>query len=304
VIERVLAAVLMLMLSAAAVRAEDLLTRARALYSAAAYEDALSVLNRLRRDASRSAVFPEVDRYRAFCLLALGRRREAEEAIADLLRAEPRYRPAEAEVSPRIRMAFVEVRRALLPAIVQQRYADGKAAYQRRDFVEAEALFRDVIEAIEDQELAPLETPRSLADLSLLAEGFHELSIAAMTPRARPLAMAPATVPSPRPVTSDPATSLDRVYSSDDRDVIAPVIVRQELPPMPGGNQTRLRASGILDLVIGEDGTVQSAAMSTPIAPAYDRLLLDAVKEWRFQPAMRHGKAVRFRKLMHITVGG
>src|SRR5581483_4170314 len=60
----------------------DTLTAARDLYSAAAYEDALAMLDHLA--TSNGQVPTErfaINQYRAFCLLALGRTSDAEHAI-------------------------------------------------------------------------------------------------------------------------------------------------------------------------------------------------------------------------------
>src|SRR5882672_12843238 len=116
----------------AAASADDTLAAARDLYASAAYEDALAVLSRLRpdgRDESKA-----IEQIRAFCLLALGRAAEAEKAIEAVVAAEPTYHPSDTDVSPRVRSAFSDVRRRMLPTIIQQKYAVAKAAYERREF--------------------------------------------------------------------------------------------------------------------------------------------------------------------------
>ena len=76
--------------------AEDSLNAARDLYAAAAYEDALAALDRLRAggvakvDDNRA-----VDQYRAFCLLALGKSNEAAQAIEAVVSADPSYYPSQ-----------------------------------------------------------------------------------------------------------------------------------------------------------------------------------------------------------------
>ena len=58
----------------AVILAEDSLSTARDLYAAAAYEDALAALDRLRAGGVRVDEGRAVDQYRAFCLLARSRR--------------------------------------------------------------------------------------------------------------------------------------------------------------------------------------------------------------------------------------
>src|SRR5262249_25992085 len=108
---------------------QDSLNAARDLYASAAYEEALAVLNRLT-DANRTQEdVRAIEQYRAFCLLALGRTADAEHAIEAVIAGEPNFHPAESDVSPRVRAAFSEVRRRMLPGIIQQKYQEAKATY-------------------------------------------------------------------------------------------------------------------------------------------------------------------------------
>src|SRR2546422_5684188 len=112
----------------AAASEDDTLAAARDLYASAAYEDALAVLNRLRAPDGRPDEGRAINQYRAFCLLALGRNVEAERAIEAVVAAEPMYHPSAADVSPRVRSAFSDVRRRMLPNIIQQKYEIGRAS--------------------------------------------------------------------------------------------------------------------------------------------------------------------------------
>ncbi|MGH9143549.1 MAG: hypothetical protein ACRD2I_20630, partial [Vicinamibacterales bacterium] len=49
------------------------ISAARDLYASAAYDDALTVLNRLRSSEHPASQSRAIEQYRAFCLLALGR---------------------------------------------------------------------------------------------------------------------------------------------------------------------------------------------------------------------------------------
>ena len=77
--------------------AQDSINAARDLYTAAAYEDALALLDRLRASAHRADDSRFIDQYRAFCLLALGRAPEAERAIEAVVTVSPLYRPSDAD---------------------------------------------------------------------------------------------------------------------------------------------------------------------------------------------------------------
>src|SRR5215211_1080343 len=113
---------------------QDAVNTARDLYASAAYEDALSVLNRVPEATRPPEEARAIAQYRAFCLLALGRTTEAERAIEAVISREPTYRPTANDVSPRVRAAFAEVRRRMLPTIIQQTYARAKEAFDKKDF--------------------------------------------------------------------------------------------------------------------------------------------------------------------------
>src|SRR5580693_9133135 len=179
---RLVTACAMVVATSVAAAGQDPLSTARDLYSGAAYEDALVLLNHLRANGPRSDEIPTIDEYRAFCLLALGRTADAEQAIEAVVAAAPSYQPSGSEVSPRVRSAFSDVRRRVLPALVQERYASAKAAFDRKDFVQAEAGFRQVLDVLGAPDVAVTASRPPLSDLKTLAVGFHALSAAAAAP--------------------------------------------------------------------------------------------------------------------------
>ena len=74
--------------------AQDQLAAAKELYRSAAFDDALTSFELLAANIpSTTPQSREVARYRAFCLLALGRYRGAEQAIESIILAEPTYIP-------------------------------------------------------------------------------------------------------------------------------------------------------------------------------------------------------------------
>src|SRR5438552_17820721 len=86
--------------------AQDSLAMARDLYTAAAYEDALSLLNGMRASDRRPEDGRLVDQYRALCLIALGRASEGERAIEAIIVVAPSYQPTESQFPPRARTLF------------------------------------------------------------------------------------------------------------------------------------------------------------------------------------------------------
>lgn len=272
------------------------LTAARDLYSAASYEDALGVLNQLRAGEHHGDDVRTIDQYRAFCLLALGRTSDAEQAIEAVVAADPFYQPSDADVSPRVRTAFKDVRRRMLPGIVQDRYAGAKAAFDRKDFSEAAAGFKQVLDVLSDPDVGAAAGQPPLADLRMLATGFHELSATAAMPPRLPAVVTAVVVPSqPR------APAAPQIYGPDDVNVVPPAIIRQVLPafefqmlvpPSPGS----------VEIVINERGAVESAMMRKSIFPRYDAQVVEATRTWQFQPASLNGVPVKYRKAVNISV--
>lgn len=165
---------------------QDQLGAAKELYRSAAFDDALASLEILRNDLSPTAPEGrEVARYRAFCLIALGRYTQAEQTIEGIILAEPTYIPSEAEVSPRIGAAFRDIRRRILPGIARGTYAVARGAFDRKEYQAAAAQFERVLALMEDADMSPASDESSATDLQVLAAGFLELSRAQATPSQR-----------------------------------------------------------------------------------------------------------------------
>ena len=268
----------------------DVVGTARDLYASARYDEALAVLN----DGSSAVTDRKsVEQYRSLCLLALGRGSEAESAIAAVVTADPSYLPGEAEASPRVRSAFSDVRRRLLPEIAAKRYADAKASYDRKDHAAAVQQFKQVIALIDDPDMGG-----RLADLKTLSSGFLDLSSAALTPPEPPKPATPAPAPAPVVPQPDP----NRIYTMVDKDVTPPTIVRQEMPGLTPNMKAQAKDRGIVEVVIDEQGRVTFAAVRATVHPLFDSELLAKAREWRYQPATFAGKPVKYRKMIQINV--
>ena len=302
--------------------AQDSLATVRDLYTSAAYEDALSALGRLPTSPRSPEESRSIEQYRAFCLLALGRSAEAERAIETVVQGQPMYRPVDADMSPRVRAAFVDVRKRLLPTIIERRYTDAKMAFDRREFQAASQAFQQVLDLMSDPDVAAAVAQPPLADMRVLAKGFHDLSVSAAVPPPLPtlpmmttpqprsaaadVSPSPATTSGPAP-TSAPAPAprvasaeAPAVYVAGDNRVVPPVVIHQELPPFPG--VITIGKQGVIEVVIDENGMVESAVMRVPISPNYDALAIAATKLWRYKPAVANGAPVKFRKAVQITV--
>ena len=291
------AAIALVAIAAGRAAGQESLGSARELYASAAYEDALTVLNRLQPAAASSDETRAIAQYRAFCLLALGRTTEAERAIEGVVIAQPSYHPSDQDASPRLRAAFSDVRRRLLPGIVQERYGGAKAAFDRKDFEAAADAFKTVVDLLSDPDISVAAKQAPLSDLRTLAVGFRELSTSASAPPA------PEPVPAPPPLAvlaPRPAVSASpRIFDIDDAEVVPPVVVRQALPAIAGNAFPAGHAT--VAVVIGETGDVESVMMVESFSPIFDRQIVEAARRWRYRPAMLDGRPVKFRRVVQVN---
>jgi hypothetical protein len=280
---------LAVLLLAEPLHAQDSLAAARELYASAQYDEALEVLEKLSTGASSNGERQSIDLYRTLCLFAVGRRDDADRAIEAMIARDPLYRLGD-DLSPRTRSAFSDAKRRVLPAIVQQQYAEAKVAFERKQYEPAAAAFKRVIDALNDPDIGSAANQPPLSDLRTLAAGFYDLSVKSIPPP-------PPPAPAPMPPVNVPA----RIYTIEDPGVRPPLTIAQELPrflgPVPPGG-----FKGMVEVLINEKGTVESAAMIVPVTSAYDKSVLTAASQWLFQPARLNGAAVKFRKRLQITI--
>jgi hypothetical protein len=271
------------------------LSAARELYAAAAYNEALTALNELMTKGESNADPGAVALYRALCLYGLGQTEDGDRAVETLVATHPLYHPPLDDLSPRIRTTVVETRRRMLPALLQQEYAEAKSAYERREFAGAAAGFTKVLTGLDDPDIAVAATQAPLADLRTLAAGFRDLAQKALVPPPLP-SSAPAAVVVAAAVVAVPP----RVYSAEDGGVVAPAAIRQAIPPY--SRVVSQKKTAIVQLIIDDTGAVESATMVTPLDPQYDGAVLTAARGWQYEPARADGVPVKYRKLVQITL--
>ena len=75
---------------------------------------------------------------------------------------------------------------------------------------------------------------------------------------------------------------------------------REGLPrELPAGIEPK--RLGRIELVVREDGSVESVKLVGQQRDIIDGLFLSVAKAWRFQPAMKNGSPVRYRKTVWIA---
>ena len=281
-------------LFAATAAAQDGLARARDLYDSAAYEEALVELGRLKADPSAGSA-AEIDRYRALCLMALSRGAEADKVIESIVINDPLYLPAATDAAPRVRAAFSAVRQRVLPGVARRLYIDAKALFDSKAYPEAVQALERTVRVIDNLDAA---NKTDLADLRLLAAGFLELGRASL----------PAPAP---PAASDGATKAPDTASvrSAQPPAVLPastqlVVLKQDMPPLPfalaaSGKQ---EYRGLIEVHIDIAGKVTDVRMLQSVHALYDPHLIQAAREWAYEPPRVDGKPTASRKRVEIVL--
>jgi TonB family protein len=297
-------------LAAAGAQSGSPLENAKALYDSASFDEALTVLDRLGTTQPEADV-EEVQRYRALCLLALNRTAEAQNAIEVVFSRDPLYKLAEGDAPPRMRAAFTEVRRRLLPKVSEQLYAAAKLSFDRKEYALAATQFKDLLTFLED---ADARTLPSLKELRTLATGFHDLSAAAapvvVTKKVEVAVPAPAAaVPAAQPPTTvqnaaSPATTAAAPTVVNPAGVLVPpVALKQQMPLWLGAKEFLPRGKrGMVRVIIDEQGNVDDARVVESIHSVYDALLVSAARTWKYQPATLDGKPTRYMKVIEVVL--
>lgn len=258
--------------------AQNSLQSVKDLYASAAYEDALSAVGKFDSTTEPNV---EAEQYRIFCLVALGRMDEADQAVEKLLKASPQYRPDAAQASPRIQSLFSQVRRRIGPTLVKQYYQQGRAAMERKDREEAIAQFDAMLKMANDEDV---RNEPSVSELRELGSGFLELS-KALPPKPK-ATDAPAVAATPRPNV-----------------IVPPTVIQQKLPPwIPDPVSRATEFHGAIRVQISADGKVLNAEMIKSVHPAYDQLLLRTAKSWLYQPATKDGVPIPSEKTVEVSV--
>lgn len=286
---------------------EMTLASARQLYGSAAYDEALSVLDRLRAQSAAPGESLAVDQYRAFCLMALGRQADAVRAIEAVVVADPFFVPNDADVAPRVVTAFRDARRRLLPGVAQQRYLEAKSAYDRKDYATAAAGFDAALRMAAAPDLAEAATQPPLSDVRVLAAGFLELAKAAAAPpppppQPKPEPVAPVAAPAPTPPAPAPVKAF---YTGEDAGIVAPLVITQRAPRWPPSVPTAFMPKGrqaVVEILIDEHGLVAAAVIRQATGSVYDEVLLNEAKTWRYKPATKDGSPVKFMKLVQVAL--
>jgi TonB family protein len=245
----------------------------KALYEQAEYERALVVLSPIES--------VEAYQYRALCLLALGRPADATTVIRKLVLAAPDFSPSASEVPPRFVDMVTEARKALLPTLAKQAFADGRERFNEKRHEEAISQFTRVLTLAADPAFGDTAIA---ADLKTLAEGYMALARKEMAPPPPPVPVA-----EPRPIEQ----AAKPVEPPPPPKIVQAVAVVAPVPPVPSNLVGRLGPRVSVRLSIDAEGRVTAAEIVESSHPVYDRLILQATREWRYTPATINGSPIQ-----------
>jgi hypothetical protein len=207
--------------------------------------------------------------------------------------------------------------------VVSRRVAPPTAppAVQRTNPVSTQATVRDVVprnSAAASTRSAPPVAESAPAKAVQNRRAPVAPTVAAAAPPVT-VAAPPATTPAPTvtvaaptvkaaatttPAAFDPKTpgpvGPERLYTTNDPGIVAPVLVRPYLPELADPSTPNLRL-GALEVVIGTTGLVESVKLRSPENRYRERWWLFVAKNWQFRPAYKDGQPVRYLKVIPLT---
>jgi TonB family protein len=251
----------------------------KTLYAAAEYDKALEVVAAL--DST------EAQQYKALCLLALGRQADASTAIEALVNASPTFTPSAEDAPPRFVELVTKVRQKLLPTIARRLFAEGRERYTEKQTDEAVRRFSLVLTLLSDPSFADANTRQ---DLETLAKGFIDLANAA----APPVKVLPAA---PEP----PLAQVKPTPAAPPK-ITQPTALVQTVPPIPMDIASRAAEKLVIVVLIDVTGRVTDATVKESSHPRYDRIVVQATRDWRYVPATRNGIPIPSEQVVTIQV--
>jgi hypothetical protein len=212
-----------------------------------------------------AAPAPEDLANRAAGLIEEGKMADASTVFDALVFTYPLYEPDPNRLTAAALTMLGASRRLLLPRIAARDYDRAKDALAGGDVDGALDLGRQVSAIL--QRLDPSAVPPELDGRvrRLLSEATAVRSIPEQT-----------------------------VYSGRDVEVVPPRPLSRQLPAAPPFGVPHHRI-GVLDMVIGTRGDVEVVKLHTPLNRYHERMIVSAAKAWRYRPALKEGKPVRFR---------
>jgi protein TonB len=90
---------------------------------------------------------------------------------------------------------------------------------------------------------------------------------------------------------ASPPQVLPQVYTVGGN-VTRPRLLHRVMPDVEKFRAARKSGVPIVEAIIGKDGSVLQVRVVRPVDPSIDAAMIEAVKQWRFEPARLNGKPV------------
>jgi hypothetical protein len=231
--------------------------------------------SRATRPTETAVPIPAVTRReserRASELVAQGQTAQAAMVFDSLLMANPLYEPKATDLTPESMSAFRASQRVLLPVLATRGFDRARTALAAGDVDRALATVKETAAILERP--AANATPEQKLRLQELGEQ----------------------------ATLAKATADEVIYSADDAGVVPPRPISRQFPAATPNGVPPHRI-GTLEMIIGKDGTVEFVKLHTPLNRYHERMIVSAAKAWQYRPAMRAGKAVKYRLTVQINL--
>ena len=171
---------------------------------------------------------------------------------------------------------------------------------------------------------AAIERARAAKDLEIVQNAMRVVQTSTPPPVMATMPMSPAMYPAAMPgvasdvltaafeATSAPAPEPPRftpmgifTYDWHDADVAPPVALAQPVTGWWGsmGEPAAGTQLGAIEVVVDEHGAVSDARVYLSVNRIYDNVLLESVKQWRYRPAMKEGRPVKYRRVTGVVSG-
>lgn len=150
----------------------------------------------------------------------------------------------------------------------------------------------------------PLESTGARAPLPIFTA--VQMSAPDIDADPEPSATVPPTMSSVAAVVAQPFAPID-IFTFDwrDKDVVPPVALAQAVSGWWGamGEPPAGTSLGALELLIDETGRVVESRVYQSVNRVYDTVLLGSVGQWRYKPATKNGRAVKYRRVTGVVSG-
>ena len=120
-------------------------------------------------------------------------------------------------------------------------------------------------------------------------------AVSAAAPEPAPAVVAPVAAAATPAAPAPEAIPPDAIFSIADPGVSPPKMVYPQLPPPPlvvGGNPHGIN---VMEVVVGNTGSVERVKLVSQPRRMTDMMLLSGAKMWKFAPASKDGQPVRYR---------